>query len=701
MTLPRQIKQALRGQVSPGSALLEIGRRGGVAIRAGLERLANASTASDKAVRLRPEFASMPSAQLLTHFQTRSQPRFFPGFHLPAETMSRVSRAAFPSESDKLLKDAVAISNEHRWPLLGYGELDFGEEIDWLREPVSGVRWPDEHKTESAVREGEDIRVLWELNRLGHLITVARAFAVTEDERFAEEVFVQLESWKGQNRFAFGPNWSCAMEAALRAMNLLAAFQLIRCASCLTVARLEMMLGLFERHAEYIKRHLEFSYLATSNHYLSDVIGLLWLGVSLPELEAANDWQSFGLREMLREIDKQVLADGTHYESSTGYHRFVLELLLYSFILCRANSIEIEDRYWKRLFSMFQYTRAYLRPDGRAPLVGDTDSGQVMPIARHTADEHSYLLGIGAVVFNDPNFKIDPQPPQELIWILGPEALETFAGLKTTAWDSISSEAFAATGIYTLRDLDLYLLFNASGTGLKGRGSHGHNDALSLEVSACGTNFLVDPGTFVYTADYAQRHQFRSTGYHSTVEVDGEEQNTTEETTPFRIGDESQPRVLRWETGTDRDLIVGEHYGYRRLKSGPITHRRSVMLDKTERYWLVEDTLTGSGSHHFKFVFHLAPGLEIDESQDGPLQVRDAQTGSRLVIASMDLKEPAVFEPRWTSRDYGARVQSRAACWAIHAEAPVKFRWLLLPICAEEDENSRIALIARVQAGDQ
>ena len=113
-----------------------------------------------------------------------------------------------------------------------------------------------------------------------------------------------------------------------------------------------------------------------------------------------------------------------------------------------------------------------------------------------------------------------------------------------------------------MRDGDLYLLFNACGNGLGGRGSHGHNDALSLEVSACGTAFVVDPGTYVYTADFSERHLFRSTAYHSTVEVDGEEQNTTDPAVPFVIGDEAHPRVLKWVTTPEFDMAVAEHDGY-------------------------------------------------------------------------------------------------------------------------------------------
>jgi hypothetical protein len=59
---------------------------------------------------------------------------------------------------------------------------------------------------------------------------------------------------------------------------------------------------------QYIRRNLEFSYIATSNHYLSDVVGLLWLGLLLPELRDAGEWRDLASVQMLREMDKQVLA---------------------------------------------------------------------------------------------------------------------------------------------------------------------------------------------------------------------------------------------------------------------------------------------------------------------------------------------------------------------------------------------------------
>jgi hypothetical protein len=728
MSIARRIKHAFRGQVTLQAALLEISRRGCVALRSRYERSTQTfEKPGAYQVRLSPQFANTPTAKLLEHFRSRSIPRFLPGFEANRETISELQRKEFPVETATLLDSARRIAKDHRWPLLGYGELSFGPEIDWLRDPVSGVRWSPDSHSEAALNNatGGDVRVLWELNRLGHLITLAQAFVVTGDESFAEEFFVQVRAWSDQNQMGFGPNWNCAMEVALRAMNLLVAFQLLRGAKGFTEERLTMMLTLFEQHGRYIRRHLEFSYIATSNHYLSDVVGLLWLGVCLPELEEADEWREFGLREMLREMDKQVSLDGAHYESSTGYHRFVLELFTYSFILCRTNSIEIRDDYWQKLRSMVEYVLCYLRPDGEAPLIGDADSGLVMPIAHHSAADHGYLLGIAATLFNEPAFKINNQPTEEILWLLGEEALRTFRGLATAATGAGTSAGFSQAGTFILRDRDAYLLFNVSGAGLSGRGSHGHNDALSLEVTACGTSFISDPGTYVYTGDLSLRHQFRSTGYHSTVEVDGREQNTTYEGRAFYIGDEARPRTLHWDSNNQLDLVIAEHYGYKNLPNGEITHRRAVMFEKMERYWLIEDTLSGSGSHTFRFCFHIAPGLEFFLKPEGFAELQDKVGNARLLIiplalregppefqlgedsaesnsksvsaAERALKERPTVEPRWFSRDYGAKVPSVAVCWTVVGQAGLKVRWLLMPICAGEDKGTRLALVERLR----
>jgi uncharacterized heparinase superfamily protein len=414
----------------------------------------------------------------------------------------------------------------------------------------------------------------------------------------------------------------------------------------------------------------------------------------LPELEAAREWRDFGLSELLREMDKQVLPDGADYEASTGYHRLKLELFLYSFVLCHINGMTIEETYWNKLRGMIEYVRAYLRPDGRAPLIGDSDSGQVLPIVRRAGDDHAYAVALGAAVFQEPRFKIAGLPaPEEILWILGGQGIRDYHSLPVG--DTPRSQAFPDAGTYLLREDDLYLLFNASSSGVNGRGSHGHNDALGVEVSAGGTAFVVDPSTYVYTADLKQRHQFRSTAYHSTVEVDGLEQNTTDEQAPFIIGNEAQPRVISWESGPETDVVIAEHTGYQRLPR-PLTHRRTVQFDKRKRFWLVEDEFSGEGSHDLKFRFHFVSGLEVRTRSENMVEARDTINGARLFICAADVDFSLQLEPRFSSRDYCAKSESLAACWSVTTSMPYKLRWAIIPVRRDDDETERLSLFRRL-----
>ena len=212
-------------------------------------------------------------------------------------------------------------------------------------------------------------------------------------------------------------------------------------------------------------------------------------------------------------------------------------------------------------------------------------------------------------------------------------------------------------------------------------------------------SFICDPGTYIYSADLRERHLFRSTAYHSTVEVDETEQNSTDTALPFVIGDEAHPRVVRWETGVERDIIIAEHDGYKRLAQ-PVTHRRTVRFEKRERLWIVEDSLSGEGEHVFRFRFHFAEGVDMSVRADGIALACDKMTGARLFVVALDASAAPEFEPRFTSRDYGARSASVSACWTIRATVPLTLRWAIVPACASENEGERLNLVALEKRGE-
>jgi heparinase II/III-like protein len=700
----------LDGRVGILQATREGFRRGQAAYKSRQER-ASLEELDAQPARLSAEFQKLSPADLLKHFCRRTAPRFFAGFENENIWSSETGRtSAIDVASMVAAAEAVA---KHRWPLLGFGEKDFDHPINWHRDPLSGRIWPLDYHADISLwhRDGSDIRVLWELNRLGHLVTLGRAYVLTRANRAAEkngearsfdqEFFLQLESWQQQNPLGRGANWACAMEVALRAINLLAAFALFKNSPALTKERLLLWLKIFDQHGAHIRRNLEFSHVTTSNHYLSDVAGLLWLGIMLPELQSAAEWRDWALAELLREMDKQVLADGADYEGATGYHRFVLELFFYSFLLCRANQISIPEKYWLKLHAMLAYLRGILRPDGTLPLVGDYDDGAVFAAPTGTTSELN-LLAIGAAAFKDPQFKLTrDRAPAELLWILGEEGLQDYEALDS-AIEETPSQAFPDAGIYVLRQGDLALLFSTGNQQKGSPTSHRHNDVLSVEVSAHGRTFIVDPGTYVYTADLHERQLFRSTAYHSTIQIDNEEQQTIHADEPFKNGAEAKVRVLEWTSTKQQDRVIAEHTGYERLRE-PVTHRRAITFDKGNGWWFIEDELGGRGDHAIAARFHFDAELEVGLFDEQSVLVKDPLLDVQLFVCFWGARDGLrlELEPQFVSRNYGSKLPSMTACWSIQTSVPYKLYWAIVPVGPKENLEERLKILRSPESNVQ
>ena len=183
---------------------------------------------------------------------------------------------------------------------------------------------------------------------------------------------------------------------------------------------------------------------------------------------------------------------------------------------------------------------------------------------------------------------------------------------------------------------------------------------------AGGRVFIVDPGTYVYSADLQKRHEFRSTAYHSTVQIDGKEQNTIDVRMPFVIGNEAKPRVLDWMTSKDFDVVIAEHYGY-----SAVTHRRTIRFNKRERFWLLEDEFFGEGEHLFEIRFHFDSGLEVNVNGTS-VEARDGDASLRVTSLNSDVQPHLESQP--VSRDYGDMRDAISACWRISGQ-PGKLIW--------------------------
>ncbi|HET9914756.1 MAG TPA: heparinase II/III family protein, partial [Anaerolineales bacterium] len=160
---------------------------------------------------LKKGIPSQPEAY--TQWRRRNSPKFF-------FDPSRAERYAVEAPWNPQL----AVDEAER---LLNGELKFfahnfvktGFPPDWHRDPVSGVELDAKKHWSQISNEGDvDIKFIWEASRFSMVYTLVRAYASTQDEKFADAFWELVQSWAESNPPNTGPNWMDGQEAALRLM---------------------------------------------------------------------------------------------------------------------------------------------------------------------------------------------------------------------------------------------------------------------------------------------------------------------------------------------------------------------------------------------------------------------------------------------------------------------------------------------------
>lgn len=307
---------------------------------------------------------------------------------------------------------------------------------------------------------------------------------------------------------------------------------------------------------------LEFHLLG--NHLLENSFALYFSSHLYPSEKKLVDQSIKLLKEQLTE---QILEDGGHYERSFMYHQIILGRLLESISISEANPND-----WNKDVLLFLRERAELMISWMLKM---SNNGQIFQR------------------FND---SVEGISPETSALIELSKKLNLIQNKPIKLWNS---------GYRILRLQGLLITANIGNITPSYQPGHAHADSLSFTLHSKGKPIIVDPGISTYENNL-QRRLERSTRYHNTVSINGE--NNNEVWSAFRVGRRAKVTLLK----DSSDYLEAKHNGYRFLKS---THCRSWEIKDSKI--LISDHLSTPEENTCELNIHLHPEVEIRTINNG------------------------------------------------------------------------------------
>lgn len=585
-----------------------------------------------------------------------------------------------------------------RFDVFALRDQPLGFPPQWNTDPKTGTRAPAVFGKRINYRDEQvcgDIKYLWEPNRHLELVTLAQAWRLTGDDRYAQGCRQLLDSWFEQCPYPVGPNWTSSLEHGIRLVNWAVAWHLLGGESS-TLFHSPQGAAFRQRWLRSIHQHCHFiagwlsRYSSANNHLLGETMGLHVAALTWPLWPESARWRQQAGECFEAEALRQTAADGVNREQAIWYQHGVMEMMLIAGLFDRANGARFGQAFWQRLERMTEYLAALIDRSGNVPMLGDSDdSVMVRWDPRAVAAPWQSLISSGVVLFGRRDWLDRAAGPDDRTrWLLGDAVTACFAAREygapaTRAPDALAARdlessprvrAFEEGGRYILgarfgQADEVLASFDAGPLGYPAIAAHGHADALSLTLSAGGVELLIDPGTFAYHTDRRWRDYFRSTFAHNTVEIDGVDQSVSGGN--FLWLRKAMARCLSHSLEGERQHVEGEHDGYRRL-SRPVTHRRRVEFDASCNAFTVTDWLEGAGAHRARLCWHLGPRARSasPDAQAVPIAFAGADVGMVLRVSAESTHRQILCgrdDPPagWLSRSFDQKTATPLLVWDV------------------------------------
>lgn len=425
---------------------------------------------------------------------------------------------------------------------------------------------------------------LWQLNRHGVFRTIAYAYLKTGDEKYAEAFSRNINNWLDQ---AICPGWpvpfKCSqypqwrtISAGIRQGNwayAIHAFLDSPSISDYTWVRIAMSLW---EHAQFLMN----SYTAL-NWLDIEMMGLNIIGTVYRFFKMSEEWRSFAVNMMARELKNQVYADGFQCELTTGYHSVVIDTHCSIYRLAKRYGLSIPEDYFENIKLLYVIFPSLMRPDGRTPCTND---GRQVIVKERMEHALKHFPG-------DPLFtavlegRVSEVYPRDVVM--------PYSGMITmrTGWGPD----------------DVWMFFESAPFGA----GHQHDDKLNIDLFAYGKSLLNVIGKFAYDKSNMRSLAVRTRG-HNTGLVDGKGQNARPTHTAWAPEKVNIKSDLEVNIGEDTVVAYGKYnrgYGADLTK---VTHERKVVffregIDGSRPFFVLLDDFTAEDGEEHKYELNFLP----------------------------------------------------------------------------------------------
>src|SRR6202521_989941 len=229
------------------------------------------------------------------------------------------------AEAERILEGSL--------PFFGRLSFECGFPPRWFQNPATGQRVsPDRPWTQMRFASDDygDLKFILEPSRFLFVYPLARAYAISGDERFPEAFWSAIENWAACSPPMSGPLWICGQESSLRILAWSFALYAFLHSPATTPQRVSLLVSMIAAHAWRTVQTVGYARSQRSNHLISEAVGLWTAGTLYPELTDAAAWQKQGSLLLRQAVHDPRTPEGAYLQDSFSRARMVLRQLLWT-----------------------------------------------------------------------------------------------------------------------------------------------------------------------------------------------------------------------------------------------------------------------------------------------------------------------------------------------------------------------------------